>query len=325
MGRNGGRNCAAPVVPAPEARIRAAARALGLEVASAEPLAGDASTRRFFRLTTAAGGTLVAAVYPPGAEAEADRHVRVQRWGLARGLPIPALTGAHGGVVVSQDAGRDDLEAVRARGDAGPGLEAALGVLAAFQACRWEDCPNPRFDAEFFRRELDGFEDAYLGPDGGTDADTAAFLDVLAGRLEEHPFRLAHRDFHANNLIVEGERMLAVDYQDMRGGPDTYDVVSLLRERGGAGIGASEGAWVATAAARLGWDAGWQERYRECAAQRGLKVLGTFARLTAAGRPGYGRWIAPVRRGLAAVLPGLAPGGEALAARLASAHPYEPV
>ncbi len=316
------------MTPAVEAAVRAtledALRSLGLRVEGVEPLAGDASSRRFFRVGVGSGRTVVAAVYPRGSEAETARHVRVQRWGLARNLPIPGLVGIHGAVVVSEDAGREDLEAVLPRGEGGPrGLEGALGVLEAFQACPWEDCPNQPFDAAFFRRELRVFEEAYLGGPGGTTAETAAFLDLLSGRLGDHPFRLTHRDFHANNLMVGRRGMVAVDYQDMRGGPDTYDAVSLLRERGGAG--ADEEAWVVAAASRLRWPAGWRDRYRECAAQRGLKVLGTFARLTAAGRDGYAVWMAPVRTGLVALLPALGPSAAVLAARLARAHPYEPV
>ncbi len=53
-----------------------------------------------------------------------------------------------------------------------------------------------------------------------------------------HPYRLTHRDFHFNNLFLHEGRVRAVDYQDMRGGPDTYDLASLLGERGAAGLGA---------------------------------------------------------------------------------------
>jgi aminoglycoside/choline kinase family phosphotransferase len=49
------------------------------------------------------------------------------------------------------------------------------------------------------------------------------------------------------------------------------------------------------AAERLSWPDGWRLRYLECSAQRGLKVIGTFLRLAAAGRPAYLAWLPVVR------------------------------
>jgi len=272
-------------------RLLAALDRLGLDVAGTAVLAGDASQRRFFRVTLADGATVVAALYPVGSEDAAARDHAVQRWGAECALPIPAPLGCLDGVTVSADLGEEQLEAVL-RDDPAVALAGALDALARFQGCGFDTLATPPFDAAFFRGELAVFEAQAVpvaGPPGGAD-----FLDRLAARLARHPQRLVHRDFHVNNLMRHAGRVWAVDFQDMRGGPDTYDLVSLLRERAAAAAPIDEGRWCAAAAERLAWPAGWEERYLECAAQRGLKVLGTFLRLGAAGRPGYRAWIPAV-------------------------------
>ena len=274
--------------------------ALGLAVAGVEAVEGDASRRMFYRLALRQG-SVIAAVYPEGAEEQVERDVRVQRWGYARSLPIPEPLGHSGRVSLSEDLGSRDLErAVREHGSAP--LIGALEALRAFQECEWGDCPTPPFDAAFFRRELAVFEQFGM-PQGDPAAGAASeFLDGLCARLAAHPFRLVHRDYHVNNLFQCGGRVRAVDYQDMRGGPDTYDAVSLLRERAGGECIVSDREWQERAAALLSWDAGSRERYLECAAQRGVKVVGTFLRLASWGRPHYLAWLPLVRRRAAEAL-----------------------
>ncbi len=275
--------------------------ALGVTAVSLTALAGDASQRRFFRVFLADGTTLIAALYPPGHEEQAARDHAVQVWGWERGLPIPRPAGRDGLVVVSEDLGDLDLDrAVAALGE--NALVLAVEALAAFQACEWRSLPTAAFDAAFFRQELAVFERYALAPDAGLRREVTAFLDDLARRLASHPYRLTHRDFHFNNLFLYEGRVRAVDFQDMRGGPDTYDLASLLGERGGAGLGADEAAWAERVAARLGWEPGWRQRYLECAAQRRLKVIGTFLRLAAAGRPAYLAWLPGVRERAARAL-----------------------
>ena len=289
-------------------RAGEAAAALGFSVTRVDPVEGDASRRVFYRLFTPTG-TAIAAVYPEGAEEQAERDVRSQDWGWSRRLPIPEPLGHAGLVTLSEDLGSEDLE--RAVGERGESvLEAALDTLRYFQVCRWDDCPTPPFDGAFFRRELAGFEQQVVPAAMPGGAAIAGFLDDLATRLEHHPYRLVHRDFHVNNLFLQSGRVRAVDYQDMRGGPDTYDAVSLLRERAGGEHVESDLAWRARAAAILGWAPGWEERYVECAAQRGLKVVGTFVRLGGSGRAQYLGWLPLVQRRAREAVEALAAPGE---------------
>ena len=262
---------------------------LGFAPAAIAPLAGDASQRRFFRVHLAAGGTVVAALYPAALAEQAGRDHAVQQWGFRRGLPIPRPLAAGGDVTVSEDLGDVDLERALAAG--ADAISATLDALGAFQASGWDGLPTPPFDAAFFRRELAVFEAFAAGP--AAHPAIAPWLDALAERVAGHPRRLVHRDFHVNNLFLRDGQVVAVDFQDMRAGPDTYDLASLLRERAGAELVAAEASRKADAARRFGWAAGWDRRYLECAAQRGLKVIGTFLRLASQGRRHYLEWVPP--------------------------------
>ena len=41
---------------------------------------------------------------------------------------------------------------------------------------------------------------------------------------------LCHRDYHSRNLMLRDDQLFIIDFQDARMGPDTYDLVSLLRD-----------------------------------------------------------------------------------------------
>jgi hypothetical protein len=75
--------------------------------------------------------------------------------------------------------------------------------------------------------------------------------------------------------------LYVIDYQDLRMGPDTYDVASLLRDRGVARILGEETelTLVGDYADLLGAErAALRHRYFETLLQRSIKVLGTFSR-----------------------------------------------
>jgi aminoglycoside/choline kinase family phosphotransferase len=50
--------------------------------------------------------------------------------------------------------------------------------------------------------------------------------ELLAGQ----PRVFVHRDYHSRNLMVDGERLGVIDFQDALMGPAMYDLASLLRD-----------------------------------------------------------------------------------------------
>jgi len=52
----------------------------------------------------------------------------------------------------------------------------------------------------------------------------------IAEWLTSQPQVFTHRDYHSRNLMVDGERLGIIDFQDALMGPVTYDLASLLRD-----------------------------------------------------------------------------------------------
>lgn len=56
---------------------------------------------------------------------------------------------------------------------------------------------------------------------------TSIFTDICE-RLDREPKFIAHRDYHSRNLMLKLGKMRVIDFQDARLGPIQYDLVSLV-------------------------------------------------------------------------------------------------
>ncbi len=94
---------------------------------------------------------------------------------------------------------------------------------------------------------------------------------------------LCHRDYHSRNLMLSEGSLYIIDFQDARMGPDTYDLVSLLRDSY-VDIADRELdeliAYFLALKTRDGAPAAAADEFRRrfdlMALQRNLKALGTF-------------------------------------------------
>src|SRR5262249_4989194 len=89
---------------------------------------------------------------------------------------------------------------------------------------------------------------------------------------------LCHRDYHSRNLMLHDGSLHIIDFQDARLGPDTYDLVSLLRDSYVDITDRELEDLIAYFLALKGVDdaAGFRRRFDLMALQRNLKALGTF-------------------------------------------------
>ncbi len=270
------------------------ARRARCEPASVEILPGDVGRRRYLRLMIPDGRTVLGVVYPPE-EADSRRRWLAARAALKAHLRVPQVIADDlEGSQIVEDLGRTDLAALF--------LEDALSrsswlTKAAEAAAAIAGLPdpgvNPPFDAAFFRRELELAREAVfdlhlaapLSPEERRLHDTWA--DALCAEIAVHPQSVCHRDFHGNNLFPAGPAVAAIDFQDMRRGPDAYDLASLLWER-------TTLAWMTEETARTirssfcrarGLEPeGFDRRFDRVLLQRAWKVCGTFARALAQGK-----------------------------------------
>src|SRR5206468_2339962 len=92
------------------------------------------------------------------------------------------------------------------------------------------------FDVEKLTWELGFFTKHFLEAYRGVmlaDDQRAALGDefaIIVRELASEPPVLCHRDYHSRNLMLHEGQLYIIDFQDARMGPDTYDLVSLLRD-----------------------------------------------------------------------------------------------
>jgi N-acetylmuramate 1-kinase len=268
-----------------------------------EPLAGDASTRRYQRLWRHDGSHVIRVEYPPDDRDRLARDLRIAAWLAERGLRLPRVqeVDLERGCALLEDFGPDDAEVVLRRlpaSDRRGKVSELLQPLERLADLHPGELPpwNAPLDSTRLRWELAGWELwwALYRRGSAPSPDTDAWLDSLATRVAAHPRRVCHRDFHVNNLYLLPERTVGViDAQDVMVGPDSYDVASLLGERALPELLASEqlAECVDEWSHRTRAEPGWRQRFTEASLQRGLKVMGTFARLVLSGRSRYERWL----------------------------------
>lgn len=273
------------------------------QISSWEPITGDASCRRYWRVVLAQGGTAILCRYPDRWRSVVKRDLEVLKWLGEHNLPVPQVLAGEARAlwVLLEDLGPVDGEQAlmetppAARTQSAIALIDPLFRLSALPVRRlpaW----NPSLDQAFLRWELAGFEMWSLSAATRHKAGRTLqpWLDELAAVVAGHPQVICFRDFHLNNILVNRDgRVGVIDVQDLRRGPDTYDLASLLGDRAMPDLlNADERHAIAEHWAEgVGAAPGWKHRLEATTLQRALKVLGTFAFLSAKGLPHYHRWI----------------------------------
>jgi N-acetylmuramate 1-kinase len=213
-----------------------------------EPITPDASTRRYFRFQKNER-SVVACVYPDELKHAAHNYIDVSKLFLNNGLPVAEVyefDEVHG-IVLIEDLGdqilRTQVEGV-SEATKDRLMREAVGLIARIQSATdaaFETnsiAGRLRFDTEKLLWELNYFKIHYFTTykkeplnieiDGAIDEEFSA----LSSELESFAAVLCHRDFHAANLMIDGQGDLRIiDHQDARIGSTTYDLVSLLLDR----------------------------------------------------------------------------------------------
>jgi N-acetylmuramate 1-kinase len=294
-------------------------------------LAGDASTRRYFRVLLPPGApvpSLVVMRYPdevaPGEELP---FVNVHRYLRRAGVPVPDIHLAvpEAKMLLLSDAGdvmlEDRVRASASEEEHLPLYERCVAILVRLQVDgtrALDGRAHPArlaFDVKKFAEEIDFFFAHAVRSFGGiplTDREERRIEDLLLPFLEELaalPRVLAHRDYHSRNVMVIPEvsprsppGLMILDFQDARMGTIFYDLASLFRD---SYVTLSEKAvehlsYVYRDAApaglrRMGADRdAFAGRLDAAALQRNIKAIGTFGNQAFnRGKTFYLRFIPP--------------------------------
>jgi aminoglycoside/choline kinase family phosphotransferase len=290
----------------------------GLHGARVMPLTGDASDRRYFRVLLTDDGTQVLAVHPGTIEFASMPFARVAQQLSLLPVPVPAILSYSNelGIIGLEDLGDVTLQAHL--GTASPAEHKALyrqavGLIETLQRRGAEmassDCPayaiafdvdKLTWELEFFRKNfLEGYRGITL-PAASRDALREEFASIV-DELAAEPRVLCHRDYHSRNLMLHQGSLYIIDFQDARMGPDTYDLVSLLRD---SYVDLDENEVDDLIAFFLAVRSGpanqgtisdadeFRRRFDLMAVQRNLKALGTFGFQTISrGNPVYIQYI----------------------------------
>jgi N-acetylmuramate 1-kinase len=297
----------------------------GWGAAERRPVTGDASFRRYERLTRG-GETAILMDAPPPENVRP--FLTVARLLRAAGFAVPAIRAADetAGLLLLEDFGDDTYTRLLARGESEARLyELATDLLIELHRRLPIEALSglPSFDEaralEGVSRCIDWYWPAVQG--APAPAETAeSFLDAWRQVLplwERVPAGFVHYDYHVDNLLlVAGRTGLAavglLDFQDAVRGPCGFDLVSLIDDAR-RDVSQDLGARLVERylAAFPGLDrAGFAAAYALSGAQRDTRLLGNFARLLKRdGKPGYLVHVSRVWRQLEAQLahPALAP------------------
>lgn len=276
-------------------------------------LTGDASDRRYFRVLLREGPSQVLAVHPGPTDFDTLPFVNVARLLSAMPLPVPRILGYANalGIMALEDLGDVTLQAHLGTASAGEHASLyreAVTLIHTLQRrgrelASAEFVPyRTSFDVAKLTWELDFFTKHFLEGYRGarfTEAARAALAREYAAIVDElaaEPQVLCHRDYHSRNLMVHGGRLHVIDFQDARLGPDTYDLVSLLRDSyvdlQDEQMDTLIGCFLALRAAPADADRDFRRRFDLMALQRNLKALGTFGFQAAArGNPVYLQYV----------------------------------
>jgi aminoglycoside/choline kinase family phosphotransferase len=283
----------------PPASAPAFLASCGWEGARIEPLAGDASFRRYFRILHGDGRRAVLMDAPPPHE-DPRPFVAVAEWLSSIGLAAPDILARDldQGLLLLADLGSDRL---RERLDEEGDREAELYAIATdvlIHLHQHQPMPGlPVHGLDQWLDELALFTDWYC-PALDLDVDAQGYRDawrqVLAPVAADGlgPVTVL-RDYHAENvMLIEGRQGVShfglLDFQDALSGHPAYDLASVLEDARRDVSPAIELEMLDRYIAATGRGAAFEAAYWALAAQRNTRILGVFVRLWKRdGKPGY--------------------------------------
>ena len=275
--------------------IEAFLNTAGWSAAQVEPLPGDASFRRYFRIRR--GEKTAMLMHAPPPHEDPQPFLRAAKWLDANGLRAPQILAedAAAGLVLLEDFGE-----VRMREylDEWPDDEAEVyraAIDALTELRRLPPGPFRDYSLSEYLREARLLTEWYC-PAQNLSVDEAGYASawekVLGEMLpRQRPGVCVLRDYHAENIMLLGalRDQGLLDFQDALNGHPAYDLVSLLQDARRDVSPELEAEMFDYYVEKTGADAEeFLADYARLGAQRNAKIVGIFVRLWKRdGKPRY--------------------------------------
>jgi hypothetical protein len=234
-------------------------------IASFAALAGDASSRRYYRAEITGPGSpasIIIMQLPSGSALPLSSEelavfkeplkelpfLNLHRFLVRIGVKVPRLYGQslEKGLLFLEDLGNtalwdkvQDLPPSEVLAWYREAIDELLLLQVRGTNQRDDSCIafQQRFDFRLYMWEFDHFLEYGLEKRPGTTINQTsktelrnAFVDI-ARRLDSLPPCLNHRDYHSWNLMIHDEAVAVIDFQDALLAPPQYDLASLLNDR----------------------------------------------------------------------------------------------
>ncbi|MCC6137389.1 MAG: phosphotransferase [Bdellovibrionaceae bacterium] len=210
------------------------------------PLAGDASSRKYYRVASG-DNSWVLMKWEPVAQPESYPFLSIQKHLGDHNINVPKIFEADysSGLYLLEDLG--DLTLERKfwenlhQENVLPFYKVTLDQLAILHRLSLDkknlsQCTaySVKFDTEKFKWELNYtltyLFKTFLKMEPSNETAVQKEFELLAKTLAEIPSVLSHRDFHSRNLMIKSNKIYFIDFQDARLGPPQYDLVSLIHD-----------------------------------------------------------------------------------------------
>ncbi len=210
-------------------------------------LAGDASTRKYYRIVFE-NQSRVLMSWEPFTDPDSYPFLNVVRHFAKVDVRVPKVEAfsAELGVVLLEDLGDLTLERKfwenQNQSLVLPFYQQAIDELIKIHFLASQPvqppstCQITKFDTAKFLWEMNYAREHFLEKVGGiklSNGDQKTLQSEfrnICQILDEQPKYVCHRDFHSRNLMLKLGRVYVIDFQDARLGPIQYDLVSLVHD-----------------------------------------------------------------------------------------------
>lgn len=279
-----------PPAAAPDFLARA-----GWSNARVEPLAGDASFRRYFRVYEGDRCAVLMDAPPPHEDPRPFIAIAKHLTDIGFAAPEILAEDLEAGLVLIQDFGDARMRELVDAGDVDETDTYAATVALLAELHKYPAAPVPPYSREVLHREAALFTEWYC-PAVGLDVDVAGYTaawNKAFDRIEEVTPVTVLRDYHAENIMLRDghighARLGLLDFQDALAGHPAYDLVSMLQDARRTVPEGIETAMLVEYQRLANPGPAFLDSYAILGVQRNAKIVGIFTRLWKRdGKPRY--------------------------------------